>query len=218
MVLCATEISALTFHPQELMTVSCSHTDFKVWVPNGSRRNSGFSWRCRSIGSYRQKLILAAAFSSDGTILAVAASELLTLWNPVTNTLIRVLANPTLSFEPISLLSFVNHSTCLVAASSGDQPRVTLWDLSTLSVCWSHSLSVEAIAVDPTRPNFAVLAGLPSVLKDEGGPQICLFYVPVRVCNGENLRKVGNGHCCMWKGEMFCSPLKFVKILLVHNG
>jgi NET1-associated nuclear protein 1 (U3 small nucleolar RNA-associated protein 17) len=33
----------------------------------------------------------SAAFSSDGTILAVAAGDLITLWNPSTNGLIHVL-------------------------------------------------------------------------------------------------------------------------------
>lgn len=160
------EIAALVFHPRELLAVTCCHSDFKVWVPTGTRRNNRTSWRCRSVGSYRQKPMLAAAFSSDGTILAVGAAELITLWNPSTNEMIRVLASSSSAY--ISLLAFVNHSNCLVAASSGIRGHLTVWDLSTLTVSWDCSMHVEALAVDPVRPNFAVLATLPYTIKNQG--------------------------------------------------
>lgn len=167
------EIAALVFHPRELLAVTCSHSDFKVWVPTGTRRNNRMSWRCRSVGSYRQKPMLAAAFSSDGTILAVGAAELITLWNPSTNEMIRVLASSSSAY--ISLLAFVNDSNCLVAASSGSGRHLTVWDLSTLTVSWDCSMHVEALAVDPVRPNFAVLAALPCTIKSEGWKSIALF-------------------------------------------
>ncbi|KAG0623323.1 hypothetical protein M758_3G165500 [Ceratodon purpureus] len=162
------EISALSFQSRERMAVSCSDTEFKIWVPH-ERRASRVSWRCRSVGSYRQRPILAAAFSSDGSILAVAASEFLTLWNPATNSLVKVLSNAVVHpLQPIHHLAFVNQSNCLVAASSGERPLLTVWDVSTLSVRWSQAISVESLSVDPIRANFAVLAGVPSDTYQEG--------------------------------------------------
>lgn len=147
--------------------MSCSDIGFKVWVPSPYKKSSGLSWRCRSVGSYRQKPILAAAFSPDGSLLAAAASDLLTLWNPSTNGLIRVLSNSPESL-PIYHLAFVNQSNCLITATSGDRPLLTVWDLKTLSVQWSQQIHVEALAVDPARPNFSVLAGVPSTSKTKG--------------------------------------------------
>lgn len=152
--------------------MSCSDIDFKVWVPSSHKKSSGLSWRCRSVGSYRQKPILAAAFSPDGSLLAVAASDLLTLWDPSTNGLIRVLSNSPESL-PINHLAFVNQSNCLVTATSGNRPLLTVWDLKTLSVQWSQQIHVEALAVDPARPNFSVLTGDPSTSKTKG-----VFFCP----------------------------------------
>ena len=39
----------------------------------------------------RQKPMTAAAFSGDGTVLAVAAENVITLWNPDKNILLSVL-------------------------------------------------------------------------------------------------------------------------------
>lgn len=47
-------------------------------------------WPCNC----RQKPIRTACFSPDGSLLAVAADDLVTLWNPATNGLVTVLYAP----------------------------------------------------------------------------------------------------------------------------
>lgn len=115
------------------------------------------------MGTYRGRRMLAASFSPDGSLLAVAASELVTLWNPATNSLVRVLSNTFTSsthpLSPIHHLAFVKQSNCLVTGSSHFRSLLTVWDLSTLSVRWSLSTSVESLTVDPVQANFAVLIG-----------------------------------------------------------
>ena len=141
------------------------------------------SWRCRSVGSYRQRLILATAFSPDGSILAVAASEFLTLWNPATNSLLRVLSNSILNpLQPIHHLAFVNRSNCLVAASPGQRPVLTVWDISTLSLRWCQAISVGSLSVDPFRPSFAVLAHIPSSTYFNGTFVFCLCLLAYCFC------------------------------------
>ena len=44
-------------------------------------------WMCESQGYYRNVRCGAAAFSADGSLLAVAFDSTLTLWNPDTNEL-----------------------------------------------------------------------------------------------------------------------------------
>eukprot|EP00250_Pteridium_aquilinum_P010215 c19220_g1_i1 orf=92-2614(+) len=152
------EVSSLVFHPISNLAVSCcSAGEFKVWVCNESKQSteSSSGWRCRSVGSYRQKRMRCADFSSDGTLLAVAAEELITLWNPSSNGLVHVLARSTL--HPIKTLRFVPSTNYLVAASGGNQPELTVWNLETLSICWSYHVAVEDLAVAPSSPYFAIL-------------------------------------------------------------
>ncbi|XVE98784.1 hypothetical protein REPUB_Repub03eG0138500 [Reevesia pubescens] len=90
-------ISAVTFHPSGHMAVSSSFGgDFKVWKCNtDSMQNDpmrqDFSWTCHAVGSYKKKPMTVAAFSADGSVLAVAAETLVTFWNPYKNVLLAVL-------------------------------------------------------------------------------------------------------------------------------
>lgn len=165
-------ISDLVFHPWMNTAVSTScGGNFKVWIEskNVSRdQSSGQShgWRCQSVGSYKQKAMQCAAFSADGSLLAVGASGLVTFWNPDTNSLVFVIGeSPNLT--SISALSFIPKSKNLVTVSKGSSPRLSVWNLSTLSIWWSYSISVEAIATDPNRPNFVVLVSLPIYIREK---------------------------------------------------
>ncbi|GLJ11978.1 hypothetical protein SUGI_0181380 [Cryptomeria japonica] len=165
-------ISDLVFHPWMNMAVSTSNGgNFKVWIEskNISRDHSSgqsHGWRCQSVGSYKQKAMLCAAFSADGSLLAVGAGGLVTFWNPKTNSLVFVIGE-SLQFTSISALSFIPKSQFLVTVSKGSSPRLSVWNLSTLSIWWSYCISVEAIATDPNRPNFVVLVSLPIHVRDK---------------------------------------------------
>lgn len=179
-------ISALVFHPSKNMAVSCSYGgNFKVWVehekvPSKQEFGQGCGWRCRSVGSYKQKAMLCAGFSADGSLLAVGAGDLITFWNPETNSLVSVIGE-SLYLTSISALSFISKSHHLVSVAKGSNPRFSIWNLSTLCVWWSYNLSVEALAIDPDRPNFAVLVPIPvdssHKLKSEEDAIIVLFSV-----------------------------------------
>jgi len=45
------------------------------------------SWNCTSVGFYRQKPAGDVAFSEDGSVLAVAFNDVITLWDPDYNTM-----------------------------------------------------------------------------------------------------------------------------------
>uniref|UniRef100_A0A0D6QW70 WD repeat-containing protein 75 second beta-propeller domain-containing protein n=1 Tax=Araucaria cunninghamii TaxID=56994 RepID=A0A0D6QW70_ARACU len=179
-------VSDLTFHPWMNMAVSTSYGgNFKIWTESKSiSRNNVFGqgrgWRCQSVGSYKGKAMLCAAFSTDGSLLAVGAGGLVTFWNPETNSLVSVIGDSLDS--RISSLSFVPRSEHhLVTISKGLNPCLSVWNLSTLSIWWSYQLSVEAVATDPDRPNFAVLLPLAvhvrDKLKTEKDAVIVLFTV-----------------------------------------
>ncbi|XP_073303500.1 uncharacterized protein [Primulina huaijiensis] len=158
-------ISSIAFRPSGNMAVSSSYGgDFKTWVrkykttlQDHSHQSTG--WACHAVGSYKKKPMTAAAFSSDGTVLAVAADKFITLWDPDRNILVAVVGD---TLEPISTLSFVGKSAYLVSASQGSNPQLTIWSMSKLSTCWSYRLHAEAITCSTNNSSFAVLARLKS--------------------------------------------------------
>ncbi|KAH7442694.1 hypothetical protein KP509_03G099700 [Ceratopteris richardii] len=174
------EISSLAFHPNINLAVSCCHIgDFKVWVYDKDRKDiaSHISWRCRSVGSYRQKSMRCVDFSDDGTLLAVSADESITLWNPFTNSLVHVLARS--MGNVVRSLSFVPSTNYLVAASEGERAELTVWNLETLSICWSYHLTVEALRVDPRGPHFSVLSMVKKPIKKKGEHRVAKAVITV---------------------------------------
>ncbi|KAK9278903.1 hypothetical protein L1049_028484 [Liquidambar formosana] len=150
------------------MAVSSSHGgDFKIWVCNHGiqqkdqmLQNSG--WTCHAVGSYKKKPMTAATFSADGSILVVAAENVITVWDPEKNVLVAVTGE---NFEPITSLSFVGKSEYLVSISKGSKPQLSVWSMSKLSVSWSYKLHTEALASTGDVSSFAVLALLPKPSK-----------------------------------------------------
>ncbi|KAL9362586.1 hypothetical protein Peur_045371 [Populus x canadensis] len=161
-------ISAIAFHPTRPMAVSSSYGgDFKVWVCNNGIQemdkplpNSG--WTCHAVGSYKKKPMTAATFSTDGSVLAVAAETVITLWDADKNILVAVIGE---TLMPVVNLTFAGKSEYLVSASWGSKPQLSIWSMSKLSVSWSYMLHVEAIASAADMSFFAALALLPESSK-----------------------------------------------------
>ncbi|KNA25055.1 hypothetical protein SOVF_009790 [Spinacia oleracea] len=152
-------ISAIVFHPRKRMVVSSSYGgDFKIWVQSNTTLggvDGSSGWVCHSVGSYKGKSMTAATFSADGSILAVAAETVITLWDPDRNYLVDVVGE---TYMPIVNLNFVGKSEYIVSTSQGSRPELSLWCLSKRSRTWSYSLVVEAVACMEDDPLFAVLA------------------------------------------------------------
>ncbi|KAL0694164.1 hypothetical protein Bca4012_061344 [Brassica carinata] len=115
------------------------------------------------VGSYKKKPMTAAAFSGDGSVLAVAAENVITLWNPDKNILLSVLGA---TLTPITKLCFAGRSEFLVAASHFPIPELSVWNTSKLSffivVIWITHRTVTS-AVDSSA--FAVLTLIPGTFQ-----------------------------------------------------
>ncbi|PIN01346.1 WD40 repeat protein [Handroanthus impetiginosus] len=154
-------ISCIAFRPTGHMAVSSSYGgDFKVWIhrheiPTKDLTLQNNGWTCHAVGSYKKKPMTAAAFSSDGSVLAVAAEKVITLWDPDRNILLTVVGD---SLEPITTLSFVGKTEYIVSASRGSNPQLTMWSMSKLCKIWSYRLDAEAVACSMDNSTFAVLA------------------------------------------------------------
>ncbi|KAF6134212.1 hypothetical protein GIB67_010011 [Kingdonia uniflora] len=157
-------ISAIAFHPICDMVVSSSYSgDFKIWVRSVNmqqkdRESSKPGWRCHSVGSYKRKSMTAAAFSADGSVLAVAAETVITLWDPEQNVFVAVIGETTSCIET---LSFVGKSEYLLAVSRGSKAQLSVWSMSKLSISWSYQLLAEAVTCSRDGSRFAVLVLLP---------------------------------------------------------
>ncbi|XP_068641627.1 uncharacterized protein [Aristolochia californica] len=155
-------ISALAFHPTRSMSVSSSYGgDFKIWVNRSDVQHQKLKkdgWRCQSVGSYKKRPMTAAEFSTDGSVLAVAAEVVVTLWDPDKNVLLAVVGE---TITPNIKLSFVGRSEYLVSLSWGSNAQLSVWDMSNLSILWSYRLLAEAVACSIDSVHFAVLAVVP---------------------------------------------------------
>ncbi|KAK7265247.1 hypothetical protein RJT34_32864 [Clitoria ternatea] len=161
-------ISAVAFHPTRHIAVSSSYGgDFKLWVCKEEIQQKGqilqnSGWMCHAVGSYKNKAMRAAAFSADGSVLAVAADTVITLWDPDKNVLIAVVGETP---APIVNVVFAGKSEYLLSVSHGSKPQLTVWSMSKLAAFWSYKLQIEAVSCAMDSSHFAVLAFLPESYK-----------------------------------------------------
>jgi NET1-associated nuclear protein 1 (U3 small nucleolar RNA-associated protein 17) len=85
-------ITSLAFQPGLLGTeypclVSIGHDlKFKIWrlVDDTDIYRQKESWTCDVAGDFRKMMPTAASFSEDGSLLAIAFQDTVTLWDPMT--------------------------------------------------------------------------------------------------------------------------------------
>ncbi|EFJ41335.1 hypothetical protein VOLCADRAFT_107736 [Volvox carteri f. nagariensis] len=174
-------VTSLSYHPRRHMAVTTgglgTDSEFKVWVQErrrpessgggGSRRRrrrgpsvAETSWRCRSTGGYKGLPLAAATFSTDGSVLAVAAGARVTLWDAESNALAAVLpaADTTAAGEPsaappLTQLVFVPGTPLLAAASPS---CLAVYNLLTAAVHWCLPLNAISISADAAYGLLAV--------------------------------------------------------------
>ncbi|GJP64805.1 hypothetical protein CLOP_g21751 [Closterium sp. NIES-67] len=160
-----------------------------------------FCWRCRAVGSFAHQPLLAARFSWDGAVLAVAAMDRVALWHPQHNSLLATLqCTPSLRplqaalpwKQPVTALGFVAQTPFLVAVSGALAPSGTffapsaspssvysalsVWSLLSLSLMWTLHLRTLSLATHPSAPRFAVIvAGTPGAAAAGGGGAVLVF-------------------------------------------
>ncbi|KAG6483463.1 hypothetical protein ZIOFF_060110 [Zingiber officinale] len=128
----------------------------------------------------RGKPLTAAVFSDDGSVLAIAAETMITLWDPDSNILVAMIGD---TFSPITKLSFVGKSEYLVSYTHGLKPQLSVWSTSNLALYWSHGIVTEAVSCSHDESQFAVLALLssPGDADAKGNGVIFFFHVEAPV-------------------------------------
>ncbi|RDX65834.1 WD repeat-containing protein 75, partial [Mucuna pruriens] len=193
-------ISAVAFHPTRHMAVSSSYGgDFKIWVCKEEIQQKGqllqnSGWMCHAVGSYKNKAMRAAAFSADGSVLAVAADTVITLWDPNNNVLVAVIGETPM---PITSLVFAGKSDYLLSVSHGSKPQLSVWSMSKLAASWSYRLQIEAVSCAIDLSYFAVLALIPesNECSFKGDGIISLFNVtdPIPLASWSVTKAKGGG-------------------------
>ncbi|KAG1083680.1 hypothetical protein G6F42_022119 [Rhizopus arrhizus] len=154
-------ITSLTFNPvsrQGPMAITTSEDKtFKVWNLSTdlgrSYQNGEAAWICRSVGVYRDSVPRTASFSEDGSILAVAFGQATTIWDPYSNSIQAVLAQP--NPENVEKLSFLGDNCPFLIAKS--KSHLYVWNILTCKVWWSYKISVDHLAVDTVSNQFAIV-------------------------------------------------------------
>merc|ERR1719153_164704 len=129
----------LRFQPTSTTHLACSPlllsvgTDCrgKLWIRDSS------TWRCSSSIQLRGLPATCGAWSVDGTILGIAFSHLVTLWD--TDTRLRTTLSLDGSTEPISSLAFGCGAQARLVFSVTSSKLVS-WDLLNLSPAWTLTL------------------------------------------------------------------------------
>ncbi|KAG0031342.1 hypothetical protein BGZ81_001370 [Podila clonocystis] len=155
-------ITSCIFNPRQgsqppMVVTTSMDGNFKIWElthQGESRRGieAERAWSCRSTGFYRDLTPHCAGFSSDGSLLAIAYGQIITLWNPYLNTLHGVLTQPP-ETRPVTRLTFLKNSPFLIAAT---RDHLYSWNLLTCSVWWSYQIRVEQLVASQTNSNFMI--------------------------------------------------------------
>eukprot|EP00193_Tetraselmis_chui_P016806 CAMPEP_0177794212 /NCGR_PEP_ID=MMETSP0491_2-20121128/25517_1 /TAXON_ID=63592 /ORGANISM="Tetraselmis chuii, Strain PLY429" /LENGTH=807 /DNA_ID=CAMNT_0019316837 /DNA_START=58 /DNA_END=2481 /DNA_ORIENTATION=+ len=183
------DVLCLAHHPHKCIVLTgTSSGEFKMWArhavpksPNDTAPGSAskWAWRCRSAGDMADTFgiagggVTAAAFSGDGSLLAMASGSSVSLWEPETNTKVAQLPAPVGGRTPIRQLSFIRGSHFLVGASAGSGGSgggvLVVWNLLTLSVWWSYKMMAKHLVADPSAPRFALTVRSTPQQKASGG-------------------------------------------------
>ncbi|XP_077978936.1 WD repeat-containing protein 75-like [Glandiceps talaboti] len=131
---------------------------FKLWtlVDDSDIYRKNVCWNCQSVGFYHDQPADNAAFSSDGSLLAVAFTHAITLWDPTTNDLKTVLSQPVEKTNTIRYLHFGNAVSSQYLVSASDK-YMTVWNLLTCTVHWTVALQLVTLVKDPLTEYFAAV-------------------------------------------------------------
>ncbi|KAI8074211.1 uncharacterized protein B0P05DRAFT_473135 [Gilbertella persicaria] len=158
-------IRSLVFNPvsrQGPMAITTSDDKtFKVWnlstdlgrPYHHQQGEAAAAWICRSVGVYRDCAPHAVSFSEDGSILAVAFGQAITIWDPYLNSIQAVLAQP--NPEAIEKLCFLGDTCPYLIVKS--RSHLYVWNMLTCQVWWSYKVSVDHLTVDPVSNQFAIV-------------------------------------------------------------
>ncbi|XP_070565659.1 WD repeat-containing protein 75-like [Ptychodera flava] len=133
---------------------------FKIWtlVDDSDIYRENECWNCQSVGFYHDLPAVKAAFSTDGSLLAVAFQQIITLWDPDLNDLKMVLSPLPINQAIIRQMHFGNGASSQYLVVTSDN-LLAVWNLLTCSVFWTVDVGADIVSLvkDPSTDYFAAI-------------------------------------------------------------
>ncbi|KAJ2609805.1 NET1-associated nuclear protein 1 [Coemansia sp. RSA 1365] len=156
-------VSAIAFCPalrrksedqEGLLCVSTGRSDglFRVWELQDVE-GGGHVWTCRNTAQYRGLQPGGAAFSSDGSMLAVSFGGMVTLWDAYADAMVGSLV-ASAATPQLTGLGFVGGN--FLAAWSAE--RLDMWNMLTGTVWWTLAMPIQSVFVHQRVPLLALAA------------------------------------------------------------
>jgi NET1-associated nuclear protein 1 (U3 small nucleolar RNA-associated protein 17) len=115
---------------------------FKIWHLTSElgrhHTSDETAWTCRAVGFYRENIPTTANFSDDGSMLAVAFGQVLTIWDPSSNTIQGTLTLPPQQCH-IHKVAFLGNTPFIAVTTA---THLYVWNLLT---CTGKSRIEESI-------------------------------------------------------------------------
>ncbi|XP_072179369.1 WD repeat-containing protein 75-like [Diadema setosum] len=161
-----------------MATTTSKDGKFKTWslVDDTDVDGNKVCWNCDSVGFYKNTEPSAAAFASDGSLLAVGFHEVLTLWDPDDNQLRKILCHATVNSQIRHLCFGHGSSSHLLVCSTSSS--LTVWNLLTCRVSWSVSMDVRLLIADPNTQHFAIFNADNDLFVFQGSEPRPVFRLP----------------------------------------
>lgn len=153
-------INCIKFQPNCDYPLAVTTSDdgrFKFWtLIDNNEIGAQENWSCNFMGYYRELPAGEACFSEDGSLLAVAFEDVVTLWATENRDLVGQLCEEENSHS-VEQLAFGRKSCChlLVVQNS---TAITVWNVLTLSVLWIIRCEVQYLVSDPESEMIAAFS------------------------------------------------------------
>jgi NET1-associated nuclear protein 1 (U3 small nucleolar RNA-associated protein 17) len=179
------DITSIDFRPSKdgnmLLVTSGLDKKFKIWeLAKASTMNGEESWTCLYSSSYKDMVANCAKFSPDGSILCVCFGKMITLWDPLTLTLEKVLYYSVLKGGDLKHVSFSNNYTHLIV---GSKTHLYVWNLLSCSVEWCLPFKALRIVSESGSDRFLALSKQSQVLIFSVTSPIPVFYQDLNANN-----------------------------------
>jgi len=146
-------ISCLFFQPAPIAPLLLSvggDKRAKLWSQSGTS-----SWSCVSCITFRDMSCSVGQWSSDGTVIALAFSHIVTLWDY--NSRLMTTLSVRDSTEIVQSVAFGSGPSVRLL-STATHTSVTVWDMLTFSPIWSYNLIPSPHITLVSCPNSHLLA------------------------------------------------------------
>lgn len=154
----------IVFHPDSNQCVTVGEDrKARMWATQGVQVTEGQGgviqerpvWICRGHLGYRGEPVRAAAYSADGSVLALGIGCVVRLYDPVNLRFLGALAANSGHRGPIGELLVLRDEDYLVATT--EDGSIHVWDLRAMALVWALLVPAHGLKMHPDGRSFLVI-------------------------------------------------------------